>query len=166
MFRSYYISARAILGRKVPVRQSSSSSTSRVEGIKSKKVGLVGMGHVGNAVFHNLRRCGFRVVSVSDVDAAKCAPYGDDGGETVVRRTNREVAEDADIVVTSESFSAVKERVFVVAVAVAGVVVVAKSLTGHRSKQRNSDIGQICGFCLLSTSVGHTGESRCPNGKR
>ena len=53
----------------------------------------------GDAVFNNLSRNGFRVVSVSDVDASKCQKY--EGKVPNIRKTNREVAEDSDIVITS-----------------------------------------------------------------
>ena len=69
--------------------------------IKSKKIGLIGMGNVGDAVYYNLTRSGFNVVSVTDVVKGKCSSYATN--TIKVRDTNREVAQDADIVITSEN---------------------------------------------------------------
>ncbi len=54
----------------------------------------------GDAVLHNLVRNGFTVTSISDIDPSKCRGYPD---TVKVLRTNREVAEDADVIITGKS---------------------------------------------------------------
>ncbi len=57
------------------------------------------MGHVGNAVCHNLLRKGYAVTAITDVNPEKCKGYP---AEIAVKKTAREVAELTDIVVTGK----------------------------------------------------------------
>ena len=41
----------------------------------SPKVGLVGMGHVGNAVCNNLLRKGFEITAMTDIKAQNCQGF-------------------------------------------------------------------------------------------
>jgi len=61
------------------------------------KVGLVGMGHVGNAVCNNLLRKGYNVTAMNDIKTENCRGFPD---SIAVKNTAREVAEMSDIVVS------------------------------------------------------------------
>ena len=75
----------------------------KVLGDKSLGVGIVGMGHVGNAVCHNLLRKGYKVTAINDIKTENCQGYP----ETIqIKETAREVAEISDVVVSG------KNRVF------------------------------------------------------
>ena len=63
------------------------------------KVGIVGMGHVGNAVCHNLLRNGFTVTAITDIKAENCQGYPE---SIEVKGSAREVAEMSDIVVSGK----------------------------------------------------------------
>ena len=67
---------------------------------KAQKVGLVGMGHVGDAVLHNLRRQGFQVTAIQDISAKQCQGYPE---EIRVVSSAKEVAQVSDVVVTGEA---------------------------------------------------------------
>eukprot|EP00093_Oithona_nana_P001212 01212.XXX_4016_2589_1 [CDS] Oithona nana genome sequencing. len=69
----------------------------KVLGDKSLGVGIVGMGHVGNAVCHNLLRKGYKVTAINDIKTENCQGYP----ETIqIKETAREVAEISDVVVS------------------------------------------------------------------
>lgn len=69
----------------------------KVLGDKSLGVGIVGMGHVGNAVCHNLLRKGYNVTAINDIKTENCQGYP----ETIqIKETAREVAEISDVVVS------------------------------------------------------------------
>ena len=61
------------------------------------KVGIVGMGHVGNAVCHNLLRKGYTVTAITDIKPDNCKGFPE---SIAVKGTAREVAELSDIVVS------------------------------------------------------------------
>jgi 3-hydroxyisobutyrate dehydrogenase-like beta-hydroxyacid dehydrogenase len=61
------------------------------------KVGIVGMGHVGKAVANNLMRKGYTVTAINDIKVDNCKGYPD---SFAIKRSAREVAEVADIVVS------------------------------------------------------------------
>merc|ERR1719369_2412910 len=61
------------------------------------KVGLVEMGHVGNAVCNNLLRKGYTVTAITDIKPDNCKGYPE---SIAVKGTAREVAEMSDIVVS------------------------------------------------------------------
>ena len=55
------------------------------------------MGHVGNAVCHNLLRKGYKVTAINDIKTENCQGYP----ETIqIKETAREVAEISDVVVS------------------------------------------------------------------
>ena len=64
---------------------------------KSLKVGIVGMGHVGNAVCHNLLRKGYTVTAINDIKTENCKGYPQ---SIEIKGTAREVAEVSDVVVS------------------------------------------------------------------
>jgi len=65
-------------------------------GMKYKKIGVVGMGNVGNAVAKNLLKNNFKLVAISDLDRSKLADFPG------LREDNpRAVAEKCDIVFTA-----------------------------------------------------------------
>ena len=61
------------------------------------KVGIVGMGHVGNAVCHNLLRKGYTVTAITDIKPDNCKGYPE---SIAIKGSGREVAEMSDIVVS------------------------------------------------------------------
>ena len=65
------------------------------------KVGIVGMGHVGNAVCNNLLRKGYTVTAITDIKPDNCKGYPE---SIAVKGSAREVAEMSDIVVSGKLF--------------------------------------------------------------
>ena len=63
------------------------------------KVGIVGMGHVGNAVCHNLLRKGYTVTAITDIKEDNCKGYPN---AIAIKKSAREVAEMSDIVVSGK----------------------------------------------------------------
>lgn len=59
------------------------------------------MGHVGNAVCHNLLRNGYQVAAITDIKAEKCQGFP---SSIAVKGSAREVAEVSDIVVSGNFF--------------------------------------------------------------
>ena len=57
------------------------------------------MGHVGNAVLHNLLRNGHTVTAITDIKADNCKGFPEN---IAVKGSAREVAEMSDIVVSGE----------------------------------------------------------------
>jgi len=70
---------------------SSASATSQ------KRIGIVGMGHVGTAVTNNLLRNGFVVSAVTDIKTELCNGYPE---SIKVVSTPKEVADVSDVIVT------------------------------------------------------------------
>jgi len=64
---------------------------------KEKRVGLVGMGHVGTAVANNLLRKGFLVSAITDIKPELCQGFPD---SVRVVDSAKEVAELSDVIVT------------------------------------------------------------------
>merc|ERR1711923_576164 len=73
----------------------------KVLGDKSLGVGIVGMGHVGNAVCHNLLRKGYTVTAITDIKPDNCKGYPE---SIAVKESAREVAEMSDIVDSGNLF--------------------------------------------------------------
>merc|ERR1711923_392315 len=65
------------------------------------KVGIVGMGHVGNAVCNNLLRKGYTVTAITDIKPDNCKGYPE---SIAVKGSAREVAEMSDIVDSGNLF--------------------------------------------------------------
>lgn len=63
------------------------------------KVGIVGMGHVGDAVCKNLLRKGYTVAAINDIALDRCKGYPEN---IQIKRSAREVAEVVDIVVSGK----------------------------------------------------------------
>ena len=61
------------------------------------KIGIVGMGHVGNAVCNNLLRKGYTVTAITDIKPDNCKGYPE---SIAIKGSGREVAEMSDIVVS------------------------------------------------------------------
>jgi 3-hydroxyisobutyrate dehydrogenase len=59
---------------------------------------MIGMGNVGEAVLKNFLREGINVCAISDIDQSRCAGYP---SSIKVAKTNREVAEMSDVIVSS-----------------------------------------------------------------
>ncbi len=66
--------------------------------LKDTKIGLIGMGGVGDCLFNNLGRNGFKVSVVTDIDLKKCGKYKDSGAS--VASTAKEVAETTDVIIS------------------------------------------------------------------
>jgi len=82
------------LGRRIPRREGRSfSTTSSLD----KTVGVVGMGHVGQAVTNNLLKKGFAVTAITDIKSELCQGYPE---SIKVVNTAAEVAQLCDVVVT------------------------------------------------------------------
>merc|ERR1711962_832177 len=64
---------------------------------KDKRVGLVGMGHVGTAVANNLLRKGFIVSAITDIKPELCKGFPE---SVAVVDSAKEVAERSDVIVT------------------------------------------------------------------
>merc|ERR1712227_155933 len=64
---------------------------------KDKRVGLVGMGHVGTAVANNLLRKGFIVSAITDIKPELCQGFPE---SVAVVDSAKEVAERSDVIVT------------------------------------------------------------------
>ena len=77
------------------------SSSRQISNNVANKVGIVGMGHVGNAVCHNLLRNGYKVTAITDIKPENCKGYPD---SIAVKGSAREVAEVSDIVVSGTDF--------------------------------------------------------------
>ena len=63
-----------MLGRQLSKIKSSSSIVGRYlsSAAKEKKIGVVGMGHVGTAVTNNLVRQGYNVANIMDIKSELC----------------------------------------------------------------------------------------------
>merc|ERR1712066_120557 len=82
------------------LRQSTSRNSIRALSTgpaKEKRVGLVGMGHVGNAVANNLLRKGFVVSAITDIKPELCQGFPD---SVTVVESAKEVADLSDVIVT------------------------------------------------------------------
>jgi len=66
--------------------------------IKSKKIGVIGLGMVGNAVVKNLQRCGYNITAVLDVDKSKCTEFE---AACSVPDSPKALAEQVDVVFTA-----------------------------------------------------------------
>jgi hypothetical protein len=66
--------------------------------IKDTKIGMIGMGGVGDCLFNNLGRNGFKVATVTDIDLGKCDKYKSDGCSVV--GSAKEVAEASDVIIS------------------------------------------------------------------
>jgi len=64
---------RALNSLAKQIRFLSSSS----QDLKAKKIGVIGLGNVGNAVVKNLQRAGYNIAAVLDVDKARCTEFKD-----------------------------------------------------------------------------------------
>jgi len=64
--------------------------------LKDKKVGVIGLGMVGNALVNNLQRTGYQVTSILDVNLDKCSPF-----DCKVAKTPFELTQEVDVVFTA-----------------------------------------------------------------
>ena len=66
--------------------------------LKTKKIGIIGLGNVGNALVKNLERTGYNVTSILDVDKERYTDFSDRDFSTP--DSPRSLAEEVDIVFT------------------------------------------------------------------
>jgi len=72
-------------------------SSSNICSSSEKRIGIVGMGHVGTAVANNLLRKGFVVSAITDIKPELCQGYPQN---IQVASTPKEVADASDVIVT------------------------------------------------------------------
>jgi len=85
--------------RRAPIRlwQTGTRHVSGVTNLKERKIGVIGLGMVGNALVKNLQREGYKVTSVLDVDPTK---YTEFTSFTTPAENPKELAEAVDVVFT------------------------------------------------------------------
>jgi len=85
--------------RRAPIRlwQMGTRHVSGVTNLKERKIGVIGLGMVGNALVKNLQREGYKVTSVLDVDPTK---YTEFTSFTTPAENPKELAEAVDVVFT------------------------------------------------------------------
>merc|ERR1711997_1214799 len=88
-----------MLGRQLLKIKTCSSNVGRYlsSSAKEKKIGVVGMGHVGTAVTNNLVRQGFNVANIMDIKPELCRGFPEN---IQVLKTPREVAEESDVIIS------------------------------------------------------------------
>jgi len=79
--------------RLLNLRHSSTASTGN---LKEKKIGVIGLGRVGNALVKNLQRKGYQVTTILDVDKSKYADF-----TCNISENPRELVESVDLVFTA-----------------------------------------------------------------
>ncbi len=125
----------------------------------AESVGVIGLGIMGGAMSANLLKAGFRVVGF-DIAPALCEALAGRGGEALA--SPREVAEAADIIVTSMPSPAALDAVVgadngLVASARDGVIVIETSTLAIDDKQRARDALAGAGIVLLDCPLSGTG---------
>lgn len=120
-------------------------------------VGCVGLGIMGSAMSGNLIEAGFRVVG-HDVDAAALDAFAAKGGEAA--GSAREVAEKADVVVTSLPTIAAFHDVMadLAAAEKAGVIVVDTCTLPIADKEKGRETLEAAGMILLDCPLSGTGQ--------
>merc|ERR1711997_1348431 len=88
-----------MLGRQLLKIKTCSSIVGRYlsSSAKEKKIGVVGMGHVGTAVANNLIRNGYNVANIMDIKSELCRGFPEN---IQVLKTPREVAEESDVIIS------------------------------------------------------------------
>ena len=66
-------------------------------GLKERKIGVIGLGNVGDALVKNLRRTGYNVTSVLDVKTSLCSQFPD----CKASKSPAEMVEETDVVFTA-----------------------------------------------------------------
>ena len=65
--------------------------------ISNKRIGIVGVGMVGNAVINNLQKQNFKVTSIYDIERSKCEEFTD----CHIEDSPRAVAEQSDVIISA-----------------------------------------------------------------
>merc|ERR1719402_1662082 len=89
--------AKFLLRKNGRFSTSRALSSSNICSSSEKRIGIVGMGHVGTAVANNLLRKGFVVSAITDIKPELCQGYPQN---IQVASTPKEVADVSDVIVT------------------------------------------------------------------